>query len=69
MIIILQLQRAKKFTEEDGSFHFKKHKIYLFVQRFSAFCRNPRYDLCFVETTKARISEDIKRFQKNTTEK
>jgi hypothetical protein len=38
MIIILQLQ-SKKFTEEDGSFHFKKHKIYLY-RRFSAFAEN-----------------------------
>jgi predicted metal-dependent hydrolase len=36
MIIILQLRRAK-FTEEDGSFHFKKHKIYLYKEDFSAF--------------------------------
>ena len=26
-----------KFTEEDGSFHFKKHKIYLYKEDFSAF--------------------------------
>jgi hypothetical protein len=37
MIIILRLQRVKKFTEEDGSFHFKKHKIYLYKEDFSAF--------------------------------
>jgi hypothetical protein len=38
MIIIL-LQKVK-FTEEDGSFHFKKHKIYLYKEDFSAFAGN-----------------------------
>jgi hypothetical protein len=33
IIIILQ---SKKFTEEDGSFHFK-NKIYLYKEDFSAF--------------------------------
>ncbi len=28
---------SKKFTEEDGSFHFKKHKIYLYKEDFVAF--------------------------------
>jgi hypothetical protein len=38
----------KKFTEEDGSFHFKKHKIYLYKEDFSAFRKSWRYDcLCF----------------------
>ena len=26
----ITITESKKFTEEDGSFHFKKHKIYLF---------------------------------------
>jgi hypothetical protein len=25
----ITITESKKFTEEDGSFHFKKHKIYL----------------------------------------
>lgn len=28
---------SKKFTEEDGSFHFKKHKIYLYKEDFTEF--------------------------------
>jgi hypothetical protein len=36
-VLILPLQKVKKFTEEDGSFHFKKHKIYLYKEDFVAF--------------------------------
>ncbi len=31
------ITESKKFTEEDGSFHFKKHKIYLYKEDFAAF--------------------------------
>ncbi len=31
------ITESKKFTEEDGSFHFKKHKIYLYKEDFTAF--------------------------------
>lgn len=31
------ITESKKFTEEDGSFHFKKHKIYLYKEDFVAF--------------------------------
>jgi Protein of unknown function (DUF3276) len=31
------ITESKKFTEEDGSFHFKKHKIYLYKEDFGAF--------------------------------
>lgn len=31
------ITESKKFTEEDGSFHFKKHKIYLYKEDFSEF--------------------------------
>lgn len=31
------ITESKKFTEEDGSYHFKKHKIYLYKEDFSAF--------------------------------
>jgi len=33
----LTITESKKFTEEDGSFHFKKHKIYLYKEDFAAF--------------------------------
>lgn len=31
------ITESKKFTEEDGSFHFKKHKIYLYKEDFASF--------------------------------
>src|SRR5690554_2883696 len=31
------ITESKKFTEEDGSFHFKKHKIYLYKEDFDYF--------------------------------
>lgn len=33
----LTITESKKFTEDDGSFHFKKHKIYLYKEDFAAF--------------------------------
>ncbi len=33
----ITITESKKFTEDDGSFHFKKHKIYLYKEDFSAF--------------------------------
>jgi len=33
----ITITESKKFTEEDGSYHFKKHKIYLYKEDFSAF--------------------------------
>ncbi len=33
----LTVTESKKFTEEDGTFHFKKHKIYLYKEDFSEF--------------------------------
>ena len=33
----LPLTESKKFTDEDGSFHFKKHKIYLYKEDFTEF--------------------------------
>lgn len=33
----LTITESKKFTEEDGSFHYKKHKIYLYKEDFAEF--------------------------------
>jgi hypothetical protein len=33
----ITITESKMFTEEDGSFHFKKHKIYLYKEDFAAF--------------------------------
>ena len=33
----LTISESKKFTNEDGSFYFKKHKIYLYKEEFEGF--------------------------------
>jgi type IV secretory pathway VirB4 component len=33
----LTITESKKFTNEDGSFHYKKHKIYLYKEDFEGF--------------------------------
>lgn len=33
----LTLTESKKFTNDDGSFHFKKHKIFLYKEDFNEF--------------------------------
>ncbi|WP_196884883.1 PUR family DNA/RNA-binding protein [Aureivirga sp. CE67] len=33
----LTITESKKFTHEDGSFHYKKHKIYLYKEDFTEF--------------------------------
>jgi len=36
----LTLTESKKFTNEDGSFYYKKHKIYLYKEDFKEFQEN-----------------------------
>lgn len=36
----LTITESKKFTHDDGSYHYKKHKIYLYKEDFSAFQEN-----------------------------
>ena len=33
----LTITESKKFTHEDGSYHYKKHKIYLYKEDFNEF--------------------------------
>jgi len=33
----LTITESKKFTNDDGSFHYKKHKVYLYKEDFSEF--------------------------------
>ena len=33
----LTITESKKFTHDDGSFHYQKHKIYLYKEDFSEF--------------------------------
>ncbi len=36
----LTITESKKFTHDDGSFHYKKHKIYLYKEDFDSFREN-----------------------------
>ena len=36
----LTISESKKFTNEDGTFYFKKHKIYLYKEDFHNFSEN-----------------------------
>lgn len=36
----LTITESKKFTNDDGSFHYKKHKIYLYKEDFTEFKAN-----------------------------
>ena len=36
----LTITESKKFTHDDGSFHYKKHKIYLYKEDFTEFTEN-----------------------------
>ncbi|MGB5238016.1 MAG: PUR family DNA/RNA-binding protein [Flavobacteriaceae bacterium] len=36
----LTITESKKFTHDDGSFHYKKHKIYLYKEDFESFRQN-----------------------------
>lgn len=36
----LTITESKKFTHDDGSFHYKKHKIYLYKEDFDSFKEN-----------------------------
>jgi hypothetical protein len=33
----LTITESKKFTHDDGTFHYKKHKIYLYKEDFASF--------------------------------
>ncbi|NAY90349.1 DUF3276 family protein [Muricauda sp. JGD-17] len=60
----LTITESKKFTHDDGSFHYKKHKIYLYKEDFSAFRENMEEMMDYIINEKGAevISE---RHQKN----
>jgi len=35
----ITITESKKFTNDDGSFHYKKHKIYLYKEDFDGFIK------------------------------
>jgi Protein of unknown function (DUF3276) len=70
----ITITESKKFTEEDGSFHFKKHKIYLYKEDFAAFSEILEEMTSYVlnnkgeEVISERHQKDFKR-EYGTTEK
>lgn len=72
----ITITESKKFTEEDGSFHFKKHKIYLYKEDFAAFTEILEEMTAYVlnhkgeEVISERHQKDFKRdyFQETTEE-
>jgi hypothetical protein len=71
----ITITESKKFTEEDGSFHFKKHKIYLYKEDFAAFTEILEEMTAYVlnhkgeEVISERHQKDFKReYTQETTE-
>ncbi|MCK5400736.1 MAG: PUR family DNA/RNA-binding protein [Flavobacteriaceae bacterium] len=70
----LTITESKKFTNDDGSFHYKKHKIYLYKEDFSEFkdILGEMTDYIINEKGEEVISErhqkDFKREEYNTNE-
>ncbi|EIJ39156.1 PUR family DNA/RNA-binding protein [Galbibacter orientalis] len=65
----LTITESKKFTHDDGSYHYKKHKIYLYKEDFAAFKENLEEMIDFVINEKGEevISErHQKDFKKET---
>jgi len=60
----LTITESKKFTHDDGSFHYKKHKLYLYKEDFAEFNEMLKATTEFILTEKGEevISE---RHQKN----
>ena len=55
----LTITESKKFTNDDGSFHYKKHKIYLYKEDFEGFSEilNEMTDYILNEKGEEVISE------------
>lgn len=63
----LTITESKKFTNEDGSYHYKKHKIYLYKEDFIDFKDNLGEMITFIidekgeEVISERHQKDYKR--------
>lgn len=70
----ITITESKKFTNDDGSFHYKKHKIYLYKEDFSGFTEilNEMTNYIINEKGQEVISErhqkDYQKSYENTTE-
>ena len=63
----LTITESKKFTHDDGSFHYKKHKIYLYKEDFAPFRENVEEMMDFIigekgtEVISERHQKDFKK--------
>ena len=70
----LTITESKKFTHDDGSFHYKKHKIYLYKEDFDAFKENVIEMMDFIidekgtEVISERHQRDFKKEEDTTSE-
>lgn len=68
----LTITESKKFTHDDGSFHYKKHKIYLYKEDFTAFRENVEEMMDFIinekgsEVISERHQKDFKKEEDET---
>ena len=68
----LTITESKKFTHDDGSFHYKKHKIYLYKEDFDAFKENVEEMMDFIinekglEVISERHQKDFKKDDTDT---
>jgi len=68
----LTITESKKFTHDDGSFHYKKHKIYLYKEDFEAFKDNVEEMMDFIiaekgtEVISERHQKDFKKEEEET---
>ena len=66
----LTITESKKFTNDDGSYHYKKHKIYLYKEDFNEFKDNLEEMINFVIDEKGEevISERHQKDYKKETD-
>ncbi|WP_318342744.1 PUR family DNA/RNA-binding protein [Flagellimonas baculiformis] len=69
----LTITESKKFTHDDGSFHYKKHKIYLYKEDFTAFKEIMEEMMDYIidekgqEVISERHQKDFKKEEEETT--
>ena len=71
----LTITESKKFTNDDGSFHYKKHKIYLYKEDFESFREIMEEMMDYIidekglEVISERHQKDFKKEEDETSEK
>ena len=70
----LTITESKKFTHDDGTFHYQKHKIYLYKEDFTEFLEQLQQATDFIvnekglEVISERHQKDFKKEEHITTE-